>query len=122
MRRAATERDLAQMFKEFNAEYFGGRLPRYRVLFRWNRPGADGPYEGYHDRKRRQILLCPGMRGTDEIPGMLLHEMVHAAKGDQHGSRFWREWQRLERAGAPTDDNHNQIHSQHVPTRYLPRS
>jgi len=117
-----TERVLAEMFEDFNARYFDGRLPRYRVVFRWGIPGSDVGAEGFHDRKRRMIILCRGMRNSPrEVAFMLLHEMVHAAKGGYHGARFWREWFSLRDAGAPIGLR-GKVHYQHMPTRELPRT
>ena len=117
-----TEREVARLFHAFNARYFGNRLPPYRVLFRWNRAGPDVVEEGCCYRKRRLILLCPGMRRSRrEVSFMLLHEMVHAATGDYHGGRFWREFKRLAEEGAPLGRGFK-VHTQHLPTRELTRS
>jgi len=117
-----TERGLARLFVDYNARYFGGRLPRYRVAFRWGIPGSEHGGEGYHDRKGRTILLCAGMRNRrDEVAATLLHEMAHFTAGGYHGGRFWREIVRLEQAGAPVHER-GVIHSQHVPKRDVPRA
>lgn len=97
-----TEKQLRDLFAEFNRRYFGGRLSRYRVLFGEIIPGADIGACGYCDRKERTILLYRAIRYDRHIVNeILLHEMVHAAKGIYHGDRFFLELKRLDDAGAP---------------------
>lgn len=97
-----TKRDLARLFSDFNSRYFGGRLPRYRVCFREVIAGLTNEHFGRHNRNRRTIFLFSGIRYDKHVVAeMLLHEMIHAATGDYHGGRFWRECKRLLDAGAP---------------------
>ena len=97
-----TEKQLRDLFTAYNERYFGGRLPRYRVVFRVVMPGAEIGACGYTDCKRRTILLYSGIRHDRHIVDeMLLHEMVHAANGPYHGDKFLFELKRLDDAGAP---------------------
>ncbi len=84
--------ELTEMFDGFNREYFGGRLPRYRV--RLAALTAEGIL-GHCDGRRRLIRLRRGLEG-DGIRGALLHEMCHVGVSG-HGPRFMRRLHRIAR-------------------------
>ncbi len=85
------------LFVQFNEKYFGGKLPRYRVMVvdQITRGGQCG----MHFKKNRIIKLV--RMSEEEMTETLLHEMVHARVGDSHRERFCAEMDRLERIGAP---------------------
>lgn len=68
-------RQLRKQFQQFNAQYFGSRLPGYaiRVVPHITWLGE----AGYCNRKRRLIRIRAG-RSDEETIGILLHEMAHA--------------------------------------------
>jgi hypothetical protein len=82
------------LFDEYNAKYFGGRLPRYRVRFVdfsiVNRLGWEG--ECFPDRRLIQIRKqLPKGTNTGRV---LLHEMCHIGSFG-HGRRFRDRLRRL---------------------------
>ena len=89
------------LFDEFNARYFHGRLPPYRILVVEHIPGRWGPV-GLHQRPPKRILI---RRSDDDVMIVsLLHEMAHAATVDNHNTRWRTAMQRLRQAGAPIPD------------------
>ena len=89
------------LFDEFNARYFHGRLPPYRILVVEHIPGRGGP-SGLHQRTHKRILIRHS--DDDDTIVTLLHEMAHAATVDKHNNRWRTEMQRLRQAGAPIPD------------------
>jgi hypothetical protein len=86
-------------FREYNATYFGGQLPDYRIDV-LARDQIDAL--GRIDRTAQQIVLRV-MKSADEMQFTLIHEMAHAASEDRH-HRAWRaEMRRLAAARAPVD-------------------
>ena len=88
---------LTKLFDDFNAQYFGGELARYRVeaTDRITRSGEDGKIY-----RRRQLIRI--RRGSEaEMTATLLHEMAHASTNDHHGRRWREEMVRLHDLGAP---------------------
>jgi hypothetical protein len=92
-----TNPEIRQLYKKFNAKYFGNRLPHYRVVLvnRITNLGEDG----HLNRKQRLIRIQKGLSRNETI-STLLHEMVHAATTEVHGKPFIRELRRLRGAGA----------------------
>jgi hypothetical protein len=91
--------NLAQLFADLNARYFGGRLPTYRIQIEQSIPGVASSVSGRIDPAEWVIWL----RETDDaraLQGALLHEMVHAVAGGEHGRSFFDELKRLLQAGA----------------------
>jgi hypothetical protein len=108
-----------EMYRTFNTQYFGGRLPEYRVLvvydvWYWETqrygyspvypPAADA--FGIIDFEGRRILVRfrPHFTSDGSMPGTLLHEMAHAATDGGHGDAWENEMARLKLLGAPVDD------------------
>jgi len=89
------------LFDEFNARYFHGRLPPYRIRVVEHIPGRQGP-AGLHQRTHTRILIRRS--DDDDMIVTLLHEMAHAATVDNHNNRWRTEMQRLRQAGAPIPD------------------
>jgi len=91
-------RQLRALFKQFNEEYWGGRLPAHsiRVVVRMTSLGEWGRWL----KKRRLIEIQRGLSGEDMI-STLLHEMAHAATNGGHGMTWKRDMIRLRLAGAP---------------------
>ena len=89
------------LFIEFNARYFHGRLPPYRILVVELIPGRGDP-SGLHQRTHKRILIRRS--DDDDMNVTLLHEMAHAATVDNHNNRWRTEMQRLRQAGAPIPD------------------
>ena len=98
------------MYRQFNTQYFGGRLPDYKILVvydvwyweteRCGYPPCDPSVpdaDGFIDFSGRQIFIrflahqttCPAM---EEI---LLHEMAHAATSGEHDAKWLEEMERL---------------------------
>lgn len=86
--------NLQKQFAIFNRQYFGGKLPTYRIV-RNDISGARC------ERKQRRIFMAHDIAPAD-IPGYLIHEMVHAATTDKHGVMFKRKLEELKKLGAPT--------------------
>ena len=87
-----------RLFDDFNARYFDGRLPSYRV--RVLRRVSDLGHAGLITRRERRMdLLDTG--DTRAMTATLLHEMAHAATNDNHGPRWRGEMARLQALGAP---------------------
>jgi hypothetical protein len=105
-----TPRELQALFDQFNARYFGGRLPRVRL--RGNGRWRENRHLGHHRIRDGSIVLRKDLPARMVRQG-LLHEMVHlklcrlpSAKPtepnlDGHGTAFVRELRRLARRGAP---------------------
>jgi hypothetical protein len=86
-------KDPQSLFTEYNQLYFGGRLPRYKVLLTTNHSRCE--------RRKRSIYINPD---KEDVPVILLHEMVHAAVGPGH-EKIWRdEVRRLVELGAPLQE------------------
>jgi SprT-like family len=101
------------LFDEFNARYFHGRLPPYRIRVVEHIPGREGP-AGLHQRTHKRILIRRS--DDDDMIVTLLHEMAHAVTVDKHNSRWRTQMQRLRQAGAPIPDGElrtpiDQIHT-----------
>ena len=101
---------LDKLFKEFNKKYFGGRLPKYRVIYVKGFPSST--QSGECDPKTYIIKISRELRQFACEPKMvLLHEMVHAKLLDGkdlfkeamrgfHGKAFQKEMLRLVKRGA----------------------
>ena len=87
-------KDPQSLFAEYNQLYFGGRLPRYKVLL----TNVLNPDCGRCERRKRRIYMNPD---NDDVSVILLHEMVHAAAGRGHGKKWLDEVKRLVEFGAP---------------------
>ena len=83
-------KDPQSLFAEYNQLYFGGRLPRYKVLL----TNDHSPCE----RRKRKIYINPD---KEDVSVILLHEMVHAAVGFGHRKKWLDEVRRLAELGAP---------------------
>src|SRR5712664_3759570 len=81
------------LFTEYNQRYFGGRLPRYKVLLTNDCSRCE--------RRKRRIYINPHKEDAS-VP--LLHEMAHAAVGRGHGKVFRDELRRLVEVGAPLQE------------------
>ena len=91
-------RQLRTLFKQFNEEYWGGRLPAYsiRIVARMTSLGEWGRWL----KKRRLIQILRGLSDEDMI-STLLHEMAHAATNGGHGMPWKKDMIRLRSARAP---------------------
>jgi hypothetical protein len=94
---ATDNRRLNSLFEEFNRLYFNGGLPRYRVQI------VDRIIRGFDAGriKRRQRLIQIRRGSLEDMAGILLHEMAHAATNNEHAKRFQDEMRRLRAAEAP---------------------
>jgi hypothetical protein len=96
-------RQLRQKFIEFNAQYFGNKLPAYAIRVVERIPDFGRGFvtpTARCNRKRRRIEILRGLPDEESI-GTLLHEMAHAATTEDHDLRWRREMIRLREAGAP---------------------
>jgi hypothetical protein len=91
-------RELRKLFEQFNEQYFGGRLPAYkiRVVTHMTRLGESGCCV----KTRKLIEIVKGLPNKDAT-SCLLHEMAHAATNGHHGMPWRKEMIRLRDAGAP---------------------
>jgi hypothetical protein len=107
------------LFEDFNRQYFGERLPDYkiRVVYdawywqtqRCGLPVGSPPLPdilGFIDFEGRQIFV----RFHFSLPcgvtmvNTLIHEMAHAATDGNHGDNWHAEMARLKALGAPASD------------------
>jgi len=98
-----------ELFTEFNARYFGGRLPAYevRVVFDLHRVANEPIYMGaVSSGLIRFDERCIYIRYTQVVclAATLVHEMAHAATSGEHDEEWLNEMKRLKDAGAPVDD------------------
>jgi SprT-like family len=91
-------RQLRALFKRFNDQYWGGRLPAYSI-----RAVAEITSRGTWGECRKEKRVIKVLRKLPEKPATstLLHEMAHAATNGHHGKVWKREMIRLREAGAP---------------------
>src|SRR5262249_5712918 len=89
----ADTNNLQRLFKALNREFFGGRLPHYRVRLRKQR--FLGEKRSCEDDPR---TIYPPMMDAEETRGTLLHEMCHSGTPG-HGQRFQRKLSRLASMG-----------------------
>jgi hypothetical protein len=89
---------LRALFQEFNAQYFGSKLPSYSI--RAVEGMTDLGEAGLCNRPRKLIKILRSLSDEDAI-SCLLHEMAHAATSGHHGMPWKREMIRLRDAGAP---------------------
>ena len=128
-----TNRQLAALFADFNAWYFGGRLPYVTVRFSTGKylymrgmvkgtliGGKYGEHvpkyiirgRGWNARIRlnhdnevqRRIVLSHAASDKEQMPRTLLHEMIHASGIGDHGEAFAAETRRLKALGAPVNN------------------
>jgi hypothetical protein len=109
-----------QMFDTFNARYFSGRLPDYKILvvydvWHWEiercgyppfiPPAAEA--FGFIDFPARQIFLrfLANYKSGLQMSQSLIHEMAHAATDGDHGDAWRAEMVRLKELGAPVDQS-----------------
>lgn len=103
------EQEVNALFRRFNLEFFGGRLPQYKVEFvRWIPNGrCVGPNSSVGTCLRRErTIRLDGYMLHDwwDLAATLLHEMIHAAGIPRHGEKFAAEAQRLAEMGAPVSE------------------
>lgn len=98
---AWTEENLQRAFNRYNAKYWRGRLPGYRIVIE-AMPEAMGLCDS-----RRKIITVDVLRHKNRrgMRSTLLHEMAHAAadiRGSQgHDLKFFAEIEKLLRMRAP---------------------
>jgi hypothetical protein len=90
-------RQLRSLFKQFNEQYFDGRLPAYAIHVV---PCMTSLNESARCLKKRRLIEIRCMSDENQT-GILLHEMAHAATSEHHGTRWKKEMIRLREAGAP---------------------
>jgi hypothetical protein len=98
-------KDPQSLFTEYNQRYFGGRLPRYKVILTSDHSRCE--------RRRRRIYINPD---TGEVSVILLHEMVHAAVGTGHGKVWWDKLKHLVELGAPLQEELKKYDPQNATT------
>jgi hypothetical protein len=98
--RARLEQRYRRLFERFNRRVFANRLPHYCVVVHYPMYQVNGvPVAGKCHKKDHRIELTAVPLPAGQ--GLLIHEMVHAAVGGDHGCRFRAEMTRLYEAGAP---------------------
>jgi hypothetical protein len=99
---------LNEKFGELNRVYFGGGLPRFKVLLCSKPKNFGHNVAGYCLSRKREILIRNGL-GERATLQTLVHEMVHAKlsesntsqENELHGRSFVEELRRLRALGAP---------------------
>jgi hypothetical protein len=98
-----------ELFAEFNARYFHGRLPPYevRVVFDLhivaNEPVCRGRVSTGLIRLEERCIYVRYTRQAIMID-TLVHEMAHAATSGEHDEVWLKEMRRPKAVGAPIDD------------------
>lgn len=111
------QKGLQRLFGGFNARYFGGRLPGYRIVL--IEPAQMQGVRAEIDRRERKIRIrADGGRG---VVGALLHEMGHAASNAWHGPMWLGVMRRLLGKGAPLADSDRALAAAHTNGRRQPR-
>src|SRR3989442_4411022 len=95
--------ELQLLFDQYNRQYFGGKLPRYRVMVSKNLPR-----DGNCDNKRRLILI-----NSSDQSRTLLHEMCHIGAGG-HGKRVLSKLRRLASLGSTDAAKEPDMYTNHV--------
>jgi hypothetical protein len=93
-----TSEALQCLFGDFNAEYFSGRIPHYKVhlIGEITKLGEAGSISF-----RNRFMRISGHLADAEIAGTLVHEMVHASVKGGHTRKWFEEMQRVRSEGAP---------------------
>jgi hypothetical protein len=93
-----TSETLQCQFEDFNARYFGGKLPHYKVQLvgQITKLGESGSIS-----MRKRVLRVSGFLSDAEIISTLLHEMAHAAVMGGHTRKWFDEMERIRSEGAP---------------------
>ena len=94
------QKRLQQLFREFNHQFFGNRLPAYQVKL--VPPMKRSARLGDCNKRRRVIRIF--LANDQQIAEILIHEMAHAASVLNHGPKFMAELRRLQQAGAPLSE------------------
>ncbi len=88
--------NLAQLYREFNQQFWNGRLPEYRVMFH----SLSGNVPGECLTDRRLIRIDPSLKSKpDALRRVFLHEMCHVGTGTGHGKKFQAALMRLAKQG-----------------------
>jgi len=88
------ERILRVMFTQLNREFFGGRLPRYKIrLAHFLANDRGGECDIFN-----KVILIAAFLAPDLYRSVLLHEMIHIEILG-HGPRFRAKLQELTRLG-----------------------
>lgn len=108
--------DLPQMsdqfqtnFRDFNMDYFCGRLPDYAVKVMYDAGWSFAPYPqplAASINKRQRIIRLLVSSNEELMVQMLLHFMAHAATTLTHSIRWTSEMIRLRDICAPIDPDH----------------
>jgi hypothetical protein len=85
--------ELKRMYQEFNAQFWKGRLPDYRVTYYQLPPGTRGQCSS----KRRLIRISRTLPSS-QLRRVLLHEMCHIGC-PYHGKKFLERLDRLFKMG-----------------------
>lgn len=88
---------LQSLFEQLNREFFGGRIPPYRIIY-GQPPGGPRGCSGHCDPGTRIIYVEPSPPTPEGLRRVLLHEMAHVGSLG-HGKRFQAKLLRLARAG-----------------------
>ena len=92
-------RKVRSMYKQFNAEFFGNKLPHYDVKVVKFMPN-NRQCVGLCDAENRTILICWDVVVDDpDYRHVLLHEMCHVDTPGIHGAPFLAKLRRLQRMG-----------------------
>ena len=98
---AWTDERLRRLYVRYNARYWKGKLPEYRV----STETLDN-FWGITKDSERLVVVDPTKHPSDKsVRSTLLHEMCHVGAGVQariaHGVEFFKELERLLRQKAP---------------------
>jgi len=96
------EVDVQTLYQELNVLFFEGLLPAdYQIVFvPIEELTPAGDEAGEHDGVLRVIKLTEPLRNRPQaLRRLLIHEMVHAAEGDEHGEAFFNRLVDIARQG-----------------------
>lgn len=104
--KTVTQQQCQELFDTYNQQYFGGRLPPYRIVSSILNDDSTCRLDGECRKETLEIHLRTALQDSD-VPIVLLHEMAHAASRSGHGKQWLAEMLRLAELGAPTRDDWN---------------
>lgn len=108
------------LFFRFNNDYFGSKLPHYRIQVVDYVSRRNPNMRGKIYRRQRLIRLTAA--GEEFMISILLHEMAHAAnKTDGHGKKFLEILKNLKQVGAPTMEGEFPDPEYEIPKRITKR-
>jgi hypothetical protein len=92
------QKQLQQLFREFNRRFFDDQLPPYHVKII---PPMKTRKLCGDIKKAKRVIRIVLVEDEQQMTRTLIHEMAHAASVLNHGPKFEAELERLVQVGAP---------------------